>query len=111
MDGEHDNIKCSAKFPPNGWGRKTRLTTTPADPFLDPDRMLERPRVDEAYEAVRVSYHRCEESGDLFDTFYDIFFTKSPEISPKFADTEMEKQKASRDGANSTGRQLRFVQL
>lgn len=55
--------------------------------------MPETRQIDEAYEAVRASYHRCEESGDLFDTFYDIFFTKSPEIPPKFATTDMDTQK------------------
>lgn len=39
------------------------------------------------------SYHRCEAAGGLFDTFYEIFFAKSPEIPPKFANTDMERQK------------------
>jgi hemoglobin-like flavoprotein len=47
----------------------------------------------ETYELTLESYHRCEASGGFFDTFYDIFFTKSPEIPPKFASTDMEKQK------------------
>lgn len=45
------------------------------------------------YEQVLASYHRCEAAGGLFDSFYDIFFAKSPEIPPKFANTDMEKQK------------------
>jgi hemoglobin-like flavoprotein len=45
------------------------------------------------YEQVLASYHRCEAAGGLFDSFYDIFFAKSPEIPPKFADTDMERQK------------------
>jgi hemoglobin-like flavoprotein len=45
------------------------------------------------YEAVLDSYHRCEDAGGLFDTFYDLFFAKSPEIPRKFAGTDMEKQK------------------
>jgi hemoglobin-like flavoprotein len=49
--------------------------------------------MDTTYEAVRASYHRCEHSGDFFATFYDNFFAKSPEIPPKFADTDMDKQK------------------
>ena len=49
--------------------------------------------MDEQYEAVIASYYRCEDSGGFFDTFYDIFFTKSPGIPPKFANTDMEKQK------------------
>jgi hemoglobin-like flavoprotein len=49
--------------------------------------------MDESYEKVLASYHRCEDSGGFFDTFYEIFFAKSPEISPKFAHTDMEMQK------------------
>lgn len=45
------------------------------------------------YEQVLASYHRCEAAGGLFDSFYDIFFAKSPEIPPKFAKTDMERQK------------------
>ena len=45
------------------------------------------------YEQVLASYHRCEAAGGLFDNFYDIFFAKSPQIPPKFAKTDMEKQK------------------
>ncbi len=49
--------------------------------------------MDESYEPVLASYHRCEDSGGFFDTFYEIFFAKSPEIPPKFAHTDMEMQK------------------
>lgn len=42
---------------------------------------------------VLESYHRCEASGKLFDTFYAIFLAKSAEIPPKFAKTDMERQK------------------
>jgi hemoglobin-like flavoprotein len=45
------------------------------------------------YEQVLASYHRCEDAGGLFDTFYDFFFSKSAEIPPKFDMTEMERQK------------------
>ena len=48
---------------------------------------------DADYEAVVASYHRCEDATGFFDTFYDLFFAKSPEIAPKFANTDMEKQK------------------
>ena len=48
---------------------------------------------DVEYEHVLDSYHRCEAAGGLFDSFYDIFLAKSPEIAPKFAKTNMEKQK------------------
>ena len=47
----------------------------------------------DALEDVLKSYHRCEQSAGFFDTFYEIFFTRSPEIPPKFAHTDMEKQK------------------
>ena len=49
--------------------------------------------MDESFEKVLASYHRCEDSGGFFDTFYEIFFAKSPEIPPKFAHTDMEMQK------------------
>ena len=45
------------------------------------------------YEQALASYHRCEAAGGLFDSFYKIFFAKSPEIAPMFADTDMERQK------------------
>lgn len=45
------------------------------------------------YEQVLASYHRCEAAGGLFDTFYKVFFAKSPEIAPMFAETDMERQK------------------
>ena len=49
--------------------------------------------VEPIYHAVLESYYRCEDSRGFYDTFYEIFFTKSPEIPPKFADTDMDKQK------------------
>ena len=49
--------------------------------------------IDPIYHAVLESYYRCEESDGFWDTFYRIFFAKSPEIPPKFADTDMERQK------------------
>ena len=45
------------------------------------------------YEEVMASYHRCEDAGGLFESFYDIFFAKSAEIPPKFELTKMERQK------------------
>ena len=45
------------------------------------------------YDDVIASYQRCEDSGGFIDTFYEIFFAKSPDIPPKFAHTDMEKQK------------------
>ena len=42
---------------------------------------------------VLESYHRCEQRGGMFDSFYEILFAKSPQIPPKFANTNMERQK------------------
>jgi len=42
---------------------------------------------------VVASYHRARGSGELFDTFYDLFLAKSPEIPPKFARTDFRHQK------------------
>ena len=44
------------------------------------------------YDEVIASYHRCEDTGGLFETFYGLFFSKSPEIPPKFAKTDMQRQ-------------------
>lgn len=48
---------------------------------------------DDDYNAVIASYHRCEDSGNFFESFYRLFFAKSPEIPPKFAETDMQRQK------------------
>jgi hemoglobin-like flavoprotein len=45
------------------------------------------------YKEVLESYHRCEASRGLCDSFYDILFAKSAEIPPKFDMTDMERQK------------------
>ena len=45
------------------------------------------------YQQALASYHRCEAAGDLFGSFYEIFFAKSLEIPPLFAKTDMERQK------------------
>jgi truncated hemoglobin YjbI len=42
---------------------------------------------------VAASYHRARETGKLFDTFYDLFLRKSPEIPPMFARTDFPHQK------------------
>ena len=39
------------------------------------------------------SYHRCREDARFFDTFYDIFLLKSPEIAKKFEHTDFAHQK------------------
>ena len=44
-------------------------------------------------ETVRSSYDRCCSNGDFPGTFYDIFFTKSPEIPKLFAHTDFTQQK------------------
>jgi hemoglobin-like flavoprotein len=49
--------------------------------------------MDPEIEPVIASYHRARQSGLLFDTFYDIFLGKSPEIPPMFAQTNFERQK------------------
>jgi hemoglobin-like flavoprotein len=42
---------------------------------------------------VLASYHRARKSGELFDTLYDLFLGKSPEIPPMFAGTDFPHQK------------------
>jgi hemoglobin-like flavoprotein len=45
------------------------------------------------FEQVIASYHRARESGAFFDTFYNLFLSKSPEIRPMFARTDFPHQK------------------
>ena len=45
------------------------------------------------YDSVAASYHRCRQSGAFFDTFYEIFLRKSPEIALKFVRTDFARQK------------------
>lgn len=49
---------------------------------------------DEAAELVKSSYGRCCLSPSFFDDFYDAFIAASPRVAAKFADTDMERQKA-----------------
>ena len=49
--------------------------------------------MDSAFNQVVASYHRARQSGDLFDTLYQIFLGKSPEIPPMFARTDFPHQK------------------
>jgi hemoglobin-like flavoprotein len=44
-------------------------------------------------QSVRKSYDRCVSNGDFAATFYEIFFTKSPEIPKLFVDTDFTQQK------------------
>ena len=46
-----------------------------------------------AFEEVKNSFARCGESDGFYDTFYDVFLAKSPEIPPLFAKTDFKKQK------------------
>ncbi len=45
------------------------------------------------FDEVVESYHRARQSGGLFDTFYDLFLNKSPDIRPMFARTDFPHQK------------------
>lgn len=45
------------------------------------------------FEKVMASYHRARRTGEFFDTFYDLFLRKSPEIPPMFAHTDFTHQK------------------
>ena len=47
----------------------------------------------DAFDAVKNSFARCGESDGFYDTFYDVFLAKSPEIPPLFAKTDFKKQK------------------
>ncbi len=49
--------------------------------------------MDASFDQVTASYQRARQSGQLFDTFYDLFLRKSPEIPPMFARTEFPHQK------------------
>jgi len=49
--------------------------------------------MDASFAQVSASYHRARETGQLFDTFYDLFLKKSPEIPPMFASTDFPHQK------------------
>ena len=44
-------------------------------------------------EQVIASYHRARRSNELFDTFYDLFLRKAPEIPPMFFRTDFSHQK------------------
>jgi hemoglobin-like flavoprotein len=47
----------------------------------------------EALPDLMASYYRCREQEQFFDTFYDLFLTKSPEIARKFSRTDFTVQK------------------
>jgi hemoglobin-like flavoprotein len=45
------------------------------------------------FSQVVASYHRARRTGQLFDTIYELFLAKSPEIPPMFARTDFPHQK------------------
>src|SRR5262245_932860 len=45
------------------------------------------------FSQVVASYHRARTTGQLFDTFYELFLAKSPEIPPMFSRTDFPHQK------------------
>ena len=49
--------------------------------------------MDSSFDQVVASYHRARQSGELFDTFYQLFLAKSPEIPLMFARTDFPHQK------------------
>jgi hemoglobin-like flavoprotein len=49
--------------------------------------------MDTSFEQIVASYQRARASGALFDTFYDLFLAKSPDIPPMFARTDFPHQK------------------
>jgi tellurite resistance-related uncharacterized protein/hemoglobin-like flavoprotein len=42
---------------------------------------------------VRLSFDRCEATGDFAERFYEIFLAASPEVAPYFAQTDFAKQR------------------
>jgi hemoglobin-like flavoprotein len=49
--------------------------------------------MDSLFDQVVASYHRARHSGELFDTFYQRFLGKAPDIPPMFAHTDFSRQK------------------
>jgi hemoglobin-like flavoprotein len=45
------------------------------------------------YDEVVASFHRCRRSETFFDTLYETFLGKSPEIAAKFVHTDFARQK------------------
>lgn len=45
------------------------------------------------FDEVIASFHRAHRGGGLFDTFYDLFLAKSPDIPSMFAATDFSRQK------------------
>lgn len=45
------------------------------------------------FDQVIASYHRARRTGELFDTFYQLFLGKSRDIPPMFARTDFPHQK------------------
>lgn len=49
--------------------------------------------MDAEFQQVIESYHRARAQGDLFESFYEIFLAKSPEVQAKFAATDFTRQR------------------
>ena len=49
--------------------------------------------MESSFDQIIASYQRARQSDDLFDTFYDLFLNKSPDIPPMFAHTDFPHQK------------------
>jgi hemoglobin-like flavoprotein len=49
--------------------------------------------MESSFDRIVASYHRARETDELFDTFYDLFLSKSPDIPPMFAHTDFPHQK------------------
>ncbi len=45
------------------------------------------------FETVKESFERCGTSDGFYDTFYELFLSKSDEIAPFFSGTDFKKQK------------------
>lgn len=50
-------------------------------------------KLDKEYLTLQASYLRCCCSSGFFDTFYDTFLNKSPEVVEKFSKTDFSNQK------------------
>jgi hemoglobin-like flavoprotein len=47
----------------------------------------------DSIDQVVASYHRCRDDRHFFDTFYDLFLAKSPDVADRFAQTDFNVQK------------------
>ncbi len=63
------------------------------DFFREDDRVGHRTVFVAADDDVKLSFERCEASGDFGKRFYEIFLDSSDEIAPQFAETDFGKQR------------------